>query len=231
MKPTFNVESIDKTQYAEWLLKKHYAHRLPSISYAFGLFVDKELNGVCTFGCPPSNSLIIGTFKTDKWKVIELNRLCVNDELPPNTLSWFVSQCLNKLPKPIAVVSYADTSHNHNGYIYQATNFIYTGLSDKRTEYAVKGLENMHSKSICESVKNKRMDGQSILDALKKEYGEDRVYIKVRPRKHRYYYFVGNKWEKKQMMSELNYKIEAYPKGENKKYDASYQPNIQQMAI
>jgi len=38
-----------------WLLKKHYAHRLPSICYSFGLY-DKNntLVGVCTYGEPPS---------------------------------------------------------------------------------------------------------------------------------------------------------------------------------
>ena len=31
--------------------------------------------------------------------------------------------------KPKIVVSYADTSKGHVGYVYQATNFIYTGMS------------------------------------------------------------------------------------------------------
>lgn len=32
-----------------FLLKKHYAHRMPSISFAFGLYKDDELHGVLTF--------------------------------------------------------------------------------------------------------------------------------------------------------------------------------------
>ena len=38
----------------EWLLKKHYAHRLPSINYVFGLYINKVLEGVITYGISPS---------------------------------------------------------------------------------------------------------------------------------------------------------------------------------
>lgn len=41
----------------EILLLKHYAHRLPSISFSFGLFYEGILRGVITFGKPASNSL------------------------------------------------------------------------------------------------------------------------------------------------------------------------------
>jgi hypothetical protein len=51
--------------------------------------------------------------------------------------------------------------------------------------------------------------------------------MKERPRKHRYFYFVGDKWQKKQMMKELPYEIQPYPKGENKRYDATYEPTTQ----
>jgi len=58
---------------------------------------------------------------------LELNRLVIDEGSKKNVLSFFVSQTLKKLPCPNVVVSYADTSQNHHGYIYQATNWIYTG--------------------------------------------------------------------------------------------------------
>ena len=138
----YTVLQIPSAQTHEWLLYKHYAHRIPSITYAFGLYDEQNLiQGVCTFGSPPSPALIQGLFNkqyTDK--IIELNRLCINGEMPENTTSYFVSRCLKQLPKPTIVVSYADTSMGHTGYIYQACNFIYTGLSAKRTEWKIKGL-------------------------------------------------------------------------------------------
>jgi hypothetical protein len=187
-----------------------------SISYAFGLFDESNnLQGICTFGKPPSPSLCTGVCGEENSKyVFELNRLCVNDNLPKNTLSFFVSKCLKILPDMI-VVSYADTSQNHHGYIYQATNWIYTGLSAKRTEWKDKNNINGHSKTLCE---------QTTLEERK----ENDRYVEIeRSQKHRYIYFVGSKTRKKKWKIDLNYKIETYPKGDNKRYDSSYKPLTQ----
>ena len=207
------VKSIDTFLTKEWLLKKHYAKRMCSISYSFGLFdLDNVLIGVCTFGSPPSRALCVGVCGIENAnKVLELNRLCVNDGLERNTLSYFVSNCLNMLPKGFIIVSYADTSQGHNGYIYQATNWIYTGLIAKRTERYDINNPNRHSKSVTE---NKNTI-----------YSE--LAVRERPQKHRYIYFTGSKTQKKHFKKQLNYKIEPYPKGENKRYDSSYTPTIQ----
>lgn len=88
----FIVKSIKTEQTKEWLLYKHYAKRMCSVSYSFGLFDDKNIVGVMTIGKPASNSLCIGVCgKENSIYVYELNRLCVNENLPKNTLSFFVS--------------------------------------------------------------------------------------------------------------------------------------------
>ena len=207
IKEKYTVKSIAKHLCKEWLLHKHYAKRIPSISYAFGLF-DKDLMGVMTIGKPASNSLCVGGCGEHNSKyVYELNRLCVNDNLEKNVLSFFVSSCLKMLPKLI-IVSYADTAQNHHGYIYQATNWFYTGLSSK--------------------AKDKKLIGSNKHGRHNNAYEQDGDYEFVeRSRKHRYIYFTGNKRENKKLLNELNYKIQPYPKGENKRYDASYKPIIQ----
>jgi hypothetical protein len=48
-----------------------------------------------------------------------------------------------------------------------------------------------------------------------------------RPQKHRYFYFLGDKKQVKDMMSKIKYPKMPYPKGDNKRYDASYAPTIQ----
>lgn len=64
---------------------------------------------------------------------------------------------------------------------------------------------------------------------LKEKFGEENVYMIDRPRKHRYFYFLGSKTERKKMMKALAYPIVPYPKGDNKRYDASYQPAKEQL--
>ena len=211
----YNVKSIKSFECNDWLLNKHYAKRIPSISFSFGLYdLTNILQGVCTIGKPPSPSLCDGVCgKENSRYVYELNRLCVNEGLPKNTLSIFVSKVLKLLPKMI-LVSYADTSQNHNGYIYQATNWIYTGLSDKRTEWKEKN-SNLHSKSVCDKYTTDFMKFNDNFEMIE------------RSRKHRYIYFIGSKKDKKYFLKQLNYKIQDYPKGQNKRYDASYNPNVQ----
>lgn len=207
----YQVKSIDYQDCKEWFLKKHYAKRIPSISFCFGLYSDK-LEGICSFGSPPSRALCIGVCGTqNSHKVYELNRLVVNEGLSKNALSFFVGQCLNLLPNDLIIVSYADTSQGHNGYIYQATNWIYTGLSAKRTERYDKENPNKHSKSVTDK---KGVDYKSLA-------------IRERPQKHRYIYFIGSKTQKQKLRKALRYEIQPYPKGQNKRYDASYQPTTQ----
>ena len=208
----YTVKSIDNFECKDWLLNKHYAKRMCSISYAFGLFNDNNiLQGVCTFGSPPSRSLCIGVCGIENAdKVYELNRFIINDN-KKNIASFFIGKCLKLLPKYLIIVSYADTSKNHHGYIYQATNWIYTGLSAKRTERYDVNNPNKHSKTVTENKNNNYQD----------------LAVRQRPQKHRYIYFTGSKTQKKYLRNALNYEKKEYPKGDNKRYDASYIPLTQ----
>jgi len=215
----YKVVAIPKEQTYDWLRNKHYAHRIPSITYSFGLYDESNiLIGVCCYGSPPSPSLCMGICGGGyKEIVLELNRLCI-DGNGKNLASFFVSRTFGMLPKPQIVVSYSDTSMGHHGYIYQALNFIYTGLSEERPEWKMVG-SNMHSKTVCEQY------------SLEERKSNDKFALVDRPVKHRYVYFLGNKKQVKEMRGALNYKVFPYPKGDNSNYDASYNPNKQGVLI
>ena len=223
MKKNYKVQKIKNQECKEWFLHKHYAKRIPSISYAFGLYEGFVLVGVCSFGRPMAPSLIKGAFNgLYQDSFLELNRLVINEGQDKNVLSFFVSQSLKQLPKPNVIVSYADTSQNHHGYIYQATNWIYTGLSFKKQDYKIKGLEHLHSASITDSLgRTDKKKGLKQIALLREKYGDD-LYLIDRPRKHRYFYFIGTKKDKKEMLRNLAYEIEPYPKGDNSRYDSSH---------
>jgi hypothetical protein len=227
----YTVKSIDNFACKDWLINKHYAKRIPSISYAFGLFNENNvLQGCCTFGMPMAAPLRKTCFGGDYQETfLELNRLVVNENLEKNTLSFFVSQSLKMLPKPNVIVSYADSSQNHHGYIYQATNWYYSGLSEKFKDYMVKGYEHLHGASVLDMVG--RSDGEqghlNKVELLKARFGAENVYMQDRPQKHRYFYFLGDKKQVKDMLSKIKYPKLPYPKGDNIRYDASYTPTIQ----
>jgi hypothetical protein len=224
VKKIFYVNIIQKSDYKEWLLYKHYAKTIPSVIYAFGLFnFDNILQGVCCYGTPANNH----NNNLGKFKCIELVRLVVNDGLPKNTLSFFVTQTFTKLEKPLVLISYADQGKSHCGYIYQATNWIYTGLGGGVDFYRDVNGKEIHSR-IMSDLRLKQPNKKRA--EIAKELNWDLVEGTY---KHRYFYFLGNKIEKKKMMQALleKYEIKPYPKENNLRYDTSYEPVIQKRLL
>ena len=216
MNNQIKILGIKSEETYDILKNMHYAKRIPNIVNSFGLYECKKLLGIITYGIQASRSLCIGVcgekFSND---VIELNRLflIINKK---NLASFFVAKTLKLLKKPKIVVSYSDTSMNHNGYIYQASNFFYTGLSAKRKEWRLKN-SNKHSKTITE---------QSTL--LERKNSNNYVFVN-RPQKHRYVYFIGTKKQKKLYLKNLKYPIQNYPKGQNDKYTINHKTKTQEL--
>lgn len=209
----YEVRAINRNECEPYILGIHYAKRWPSISYAYGLFTNERLCGIVSYGTPPSSSLRRG-IAGDKYKndVLELNRLCLKHNRK-NEASMLVGRSIKLLPKNKIIVSFADTGQNHFGYVYQATNFIYTGLSAKRTDWKIKGKEHLHGMTIADEFRGVKNRAK----AIREKYGDD-FYLKPRSRKHRYIYIHGDKLFKKAVKSVLKYKTENYPKkqkGEN----------------
>lgn len=209
------VEPIPTSEAVPWLLMRHYAKRKCPISYAFGAFVGGQMVGVVTFGTPASAPLREGV-AGPQWSgsVLELNRLCC--ESAKNLASQLVGGALRMLPKPSIVVSYADTAHGHVGYVYQAANFIYTGLSAKRTDWKIKGSEHLHGATVADQSR-----GQANRAKWMREKHGDSFFLEQRSRKHRYVYFCGTRSQRQAMRVALKYGQEPFPKGKTSRYDAS----------
>jgi hypothetical protein len=212
------VRRVDASDVHPWLLNRHYAKRLCPISHAFGAFEGEKMIGVVTYGTPLSSTLKDGICGAE-WSchVLELNRLCC--ESRKNLASMIVGRSLAMLPRPSIVVSYADTGQGHVGFVYQATNFIYTGLSSAFKDPMVKGMEHKHHTTIGDEGRGH----DSRIEFLRQKYGAENVYYVERDRKHRYVYFVGSRTDKKKMSEVLSYSVQLYPKGESKRYDAGQQ--------
>jgi hypothetical protein len=187
------------------IVNNHYLHRKSPCSVAYGLFEKENDNliGVITYGKPASNALCVGICGQEESKnVIELTRLWVKDGTPKNTESYFIGNTIKLIPYDI-VVSYAEDRQGHLGIVYQATNWIYTGLSDRHVVWLLDGNEGSHCRHL--------LDEYGGVKKAKEILG-DRLVRSERPRKHRYIYFNGNKRRKKELLQKLKYKVYNYPK-------------------
>ena len=188
MKDLYEVKKISYQDTKPFILDIHYAKRMPSISYAYGLFLNNQLVGIISYGSPASPSLCKGIAgEKNKKLVIELNRLVLKNN-KKNEASMLIGASFKLLPKPKIIVSYADTAQDHLGVVYQATNFLFTGTSKPRTDMA--GKDGKHSR-------------HHLGDRTKRVY---------RSAKHRYVYLLGNKRQKRQLKEELRYEIMDYPR-------------------
>jgi len=187
----YDVRPITYAETKPFILNIHYAKRMPSISYAFGMFGGANLIGVCTYGKPASPWLCKGIAgEENRHLVWELNRLVLSENIK-NLASILISRSLKLLPPGLIVVSYADSAHNHVGYVYQATNWLYTGATKPRTDmYSSSGHSRHH-----DGDRTKRVDRSS---------------------KYRYVTFTGTKRDRKYLLSQLKYSVsDAYPKGKS----------------
>lgn len=82
-----------------------------------------NLVGVAVYGDPTS-------IHYNGTNTIELRRLCLIDDTPKNTESYFIGRTLRWMKKNTEyskVLSFADPNHGHQGIIYRASNFKYEG--------------------------------------------------------------------------------------------------------
>ena len=184
------VRQITYAEAKPLIIDLHYTHRMPSVSFAYGLFRDDELVGAITYGVPGSPNLCSGICGPEyRNLVIELNRVVLKDNLK-NEASMLVGRSLKLLSSPRIVVSYADTAQGHIGYVYQACNFLFTGTTKPRTD--IDPGNGKHSRN--------------------RKVGFDPTKRVARSAKHRYVIFVGNRREVHTLRNALRYEVLDYPK-------------------
>jgi hypothetical protein len=183
---------------------------VPPIKFAFALINDDVIEGVVTYGPPASPQVAASvTDPENAHLVLELNRLCVESK-NKNAASMLVGRSLDLLPARI-IVSYADSGWNHCGYVYQATNFKYSGTCTTHdAEYIVDG-KRTHSRTL---------SARGI--TAPKQWARDHNIEIVRPApKHRYFFVTGSRRDRRILQKLVKWPIVTpYPKSDPRRYDA-----------
>jgi hypothetical protein len=159
--------------------------------------------GALTLGVGPLNahSLVEGAAPDD---CLVLTRLWLSDELPKNSESRFIGVVLRSLRKFTSLrflVSYADPGQGHLGTIYQATGWVYTGLSEAMPLYDLGDGKARHSRSLSHAF------GTHSLRHFQ-EHGVQVKLVRQQP-KHRYVFFLKPDWQQR-----LRVLVLPYPKRE-----------------
>lgn len=178
LKERYFIERISRVAAKKLLDAYHYLHEEGNYrsGYNYGLFdsTSRILIGVCVFHTVSGKELAKGCFGQSGHKVdgfYELGRLCINPHFhEKNITSFFLSNSINIFRKQSdvrALLTYADSGH-HVGYIYQACNFKYYGLSDQKNDFFVRQFNGTFKK--LQRGKCKHLDGE----------------WRPKPQKHRY---------------------------------------------
>lgn len=123
------IKEVSYDTARDMIIENHYSHKWNSAfgRYNYGIFKDDRLLGVAVYGNlmnPKSAYKLV-----DGGRIIELNRLWVDDELGKNTETMFLSATFKLLRENTdidAIQSFAD-GRLGVGTIYKASNFDYYG--------------------------------------------------------------------------------------------------------
>jgi hypothetical protein len=152
------IASIKAIRYA--CMNFHYAKSIPVNPFAFSVFNNKNEWCGCILYNAGANPNIGKQFDLVNGQIIELIRMALNgkQESTSKALSLSLKLIQKKMPTVKMIVSYADLDQNHNGIIYQATNWFYVGLQKPtgRAAFIINGKKThpktLHSRGIKQSI-------------------------------------------------------------------------------
>jgi hypothetical protein len=180
---------ISQTDAKTLIVRNHYSHSLPGgTKLSFGVILNSRLLGALTFGVGPylGYKLVNGATPDD---AVTLTRLWLSDELPRNSESKVLGIALRSLKRDTSlkfILAYSDPAVGHLGTIYQATNWLYTGLSSATPLYDIGDGILHHSRSLAH-----QLGSHSIRYLTSQGINAKTVSQSA---KHRYIYFLNKAW-------------------------------------
>lgn len=201
LKERYFIERISRIAAKKLLDQYHYLHEEGNYrsGFNYGLFNkdSRLLIGVCVFHTASVKEIVKGCFGIESNHMeglFELGRLCINPHYhEKNITSFFLSRSISLFRKQIkvdALLTYADDGF-HVGYIYQACNFKYYGLTEAKCDFFIKQPDGSYKKH--QRGQMKHLEGE------------------WRPRNQKHRYLIIYDKELKTVWQE-----QSYPKGEQK---------------
>jgi hypothetical protein len=200
------VAPVSNSDVTEFGNRYHYTGTGGSALWRWGLWDGPVLHGVVAYNLPtrPVCESVFGPDHFDK--VWHMGRLILSEDSPRNSESRLIGGSIKEIARNHAnvwaILTYAATDAGHVGYVYQATNAIYTGHSSVE-DYFVDADGNIRNRRNLYEVSDRTIDQRA------ESIGWRRVKGGV---KHRYVYILGSKTQRRQRRALLRYPVLPYPK-------------------
>lgn len=208
------IKKIDNTFAKDFMCKNHYTKSCAKCSIAYGIYHNNQLECVIVYGQPSGKYLAKSIWQGGNEKeCLELLRLFSFDRCPKNIESWSISKSIKELKKDMpdvkVLVSYADGSAGHIGYIYQASSWDYVGKGSSECKIFIDGVRQ-HRRNLYD------IYGTSSLITLKDKLGDRLVVEKERIAKNKYIKIIKDNHKIQKLLKVKKLK---YPKGDIKYYN------------
>lgn len=141
-------------------LHYHYAQTVPVNTIGFNVYnAGGEWCGVIVYGTG-ANCHIGSEYGVKMGEILELVRVALNgkQEATSQAVAASLKMIHEKCPLCRLILSYADMDQGHLGTIYQATNWIYCGIS---------GVDTAGSRNNCWIINGKKTHKRGVTDFLK----------------------------------------------------------------
>ena len=196
----------------EFCRRYHYTGTGGNMSWRYGLWEGATLLGVVAYNLPTRETTesVFGPEHFDK--VWHVGRLAMAEDAPRNSESRLISLSLKMIQAEHSdtwgILTYAATDVGHVGYVYQATNALYTGTGGD-SHYFVDGAGKRRSTYLT---------GKGVSKGRAADLGW--THHEGGP-KHRYLYILGSKTQRRQRRALLRLPTLPYPKAATRPDEAT----------
>lgn len=197
------VGPVAPSDVQEFARRYHYTGVGNNLNWRWGLWHGPVLLGVVSYNMP-TRSVCASVFGPEHLhQVWHMGRLILADSAPRNSESRLIGGSLRAImrehPEVWAVLTYAATDAGHIGYVYQATNALYTGTGGDPVFYVDQAGQR----------RGTHLDGHAVTAERAAELGWTRMQGSV---KHRYVYVLGTGRQRKERLAALRFPVLPYPK-------------------
>ena len=197
-----NVAAVSTRDVDEFCHRYHYTDTAGNQTWRWGLWFGPMLLGIVAYNLPTPTVCESVFGAANQEHVWHMGRLALADAAPKNCESRLIGGSLRAIQKDYqsvwGILTYAATDAGHIGYVYQATNALYTGLGGKTTYFTDRSGARR---------------GGHLHGHVSEQRATEMGWVRHSGGlKHRYIYVLGNARQRHERMTLLQYPVLPYPK-------------------